>query len=281
MAENNTKLFRQVFRCMPDNEVKNWRDYKAFAAYGERFAQSQGMGKDAGKKPNSKGATGPPGSSAAGLMGTKEMKAKENAKSWKEKLLRKHQNRQNDGKDGDDLNVKINEKNDENLDASPDPRIESCATNESSNIDEKVASAAAADDDALQTNRSKTDSSAEKYPDAPQQAAALPFHSRTVQYTDGAAPPLGITTSHPPNAPSSQAQAQAQQQQSRRRRGTTKSSAGRAFNIQDELLGKADAEELLGLVQGHLVVWPYNWLEREVENGNWLYSIDTLAPLEI
>lgn len=35
------------------------------------------------------------------------------------------------------------------------------------------------------------------------------------------------------------------------------------------------------MVQGHLVTWPYDWLEKEEQGGNWLYSIDGLAPLEI
>ena len=35
------------------------------------------------------------------------------------------------------------------------------------------------------------------------------------------------------------------------------------------------------MVQGHLVVCPYDWLAREEQGGNWLYSIDGLAPLEI
>ena len=41
------------------------------------------------------------------------------------------------------------------------------------------------------------------------------------------------------------------------------------------------AEKLLGMVQGHLVAWPYDWLAREQETGNFLYSIDQLAPIEI
>ena len=37
------------------------------------------------------------------------------------------------------------------------------------------------------------------------------------------------------------------------------------------------AEELLKQVQGHVVCFPYDWLRAE----NWLFSIDTMAPLEI
>lgn len=61
----------------------------------------------------------------------------------------------------------------------------------------------------------------------------------------------------------------------RRRAGTTRSRGERE---------KIDLEEMergLERVQGHLVVWPSEWLGKEQETGNWLYNIDQLAPIEI
>ncbi|QNP99062.1 Phospholipase D1 [Yarrowia lipolytica] len=43
-AEKNTRLFREVFRCQPDDEVTTWRDYKDFTTYAERFSMSQDTG---------------------------------------------------------------------------------------------------------------------------------------------------------------------------------------------------------------------------------------------
>lgn len=43
-AERNTKLFREVFRCQPDDEVTTWREYKDFTTYAERFSMSQDSG---------------------------------------------------------------------------------------------------------------------------------------------------------------------------------------------------------------------------------------------
>ncbi|KAK9323205.1 hypothetical protein V1517DRAFT_320990 [Lipomyces orientalis] len=40
-ALNNTNIYREVFRCQPDNEVRTWKDYKAYVAHGEKFAQMQ------------------------------------------------------------------------------------------------------------------------------------------------------------------------------------------------------------------------------------------------
>ncbi|KAK9366044.1 hypothetical protein V1509DRAFT_631086 [Lipomyces kononenkoae] len=58
-AVNNTNIYREVFRCQPDNEVRTWKDYKAYVAHGEKFAQMQrstlfGSSKDqAGRKAGS------------------------------------------------------------------------------------------------------------------------------------------------------------------------------------------------------------------------------------
>ena len=40
------------------------------------------------------------------------------------------------------------------------------------------------------------------------------------------------------------------------------------------ILPRDTMEELLGEVQGHLVVWPMDWLAKEDANGNFLYNID-------
>lgn len=44
----------------------------------------------------------------------------------------------------------------------------------------------------------------------------------------------------------------------RRRRGASRSMR-REFAATDDIPGKPEAEQLLNLVQGHLVVWPYDW----------------------
>ncbi|KAJ4372953.1 Phospholipase D1 [Neocucurbitaria cava] len=62
VAENNTKLFRQVFRCMPDNEVRTWKEYQEYAAFAERFAKAQGGEKSQQHRAqDAPGKTGPPG----------------------------------------------------------------------------------------------------------------------------------------------------------------------------------------------------------------------------
>lgn len=45
----------------------------------------------------------------------------------------------------------------------------------------------------------------------------------------------------------------------RRRRANTKGSMKNGGVYEPEILTKEEAEGLLKLVQGHLVVWPYDW----------------------
>jgi phospholipase D1/2 len=37
----------------------------------------------------------------------------------------------------------------------------------------------------------------------------------------------------------------------------------------------------LKLVQGSLVLWPYDWLAEADEKGQFIYAVDALAPLEV
>lgn len=40
VAVHNTQIYRKVFRCVPDDTVTNWSEYKAFMAWGDRLAKS-------------------------------------------------------------------------------------------------------------------------------------------------------------------------------------------------------------------------------------------------
>jgi len=66
----------------------------------------------------------------------------------------------------------------------------------------------------------------------------------------------------------------------KRRRGTTKGSR-KGFSGSDDLISNEDVEDLLSMIQGHLVVFPYDWLIKEELNSNWLYQVDQVAPLQI
>ncbi|KAJ4302574.1 Phospholipase D1 [Collariella sp. IMI 366227] len=66
-AENNTRVYRRVFRCMPDSEVTNWTEYKEFGDYNRRFKASMG-GHTPGEE-KEKAAAAAPGSASQPAAG--------------------------------------------------------------------------------------------------------------------------------------------------------------------------------------------------------------------
>lgn len=38
---------------------------------------------------------------------------------------------------------------------------------------------------------------------------------------------------------------------------------------------------LMNLVQGHIVLFPTRWLQKEVEGSNWFYKADMIPPIQI
>lgn len=41
IAARNTQIYRKVFKCLPDDTVTTWSDYKAFLAWADRLSRSQ------------------------------------------------------------------------------------------------------------------------------------------------------------------------------------------------------------------------------------------------
>ena len=264
VAENNTKLYRNVFRCMPDNEVKTWKEYKEYAAYSERFSQAQGGGKikdrvqqDAPKTPS-----GPPGQGSLteklrmlGPIGEKVGEAETKGETVAEKLmhnipLKDHNNNQSMG-EVEDWAEEANRAQAERIEHQENQVRQNSLGSGDLVTDEKVPPHLDGAHDFVPLGTTPT------------------FESAALEKSTS---PPSVTYSDALNRNASQPR--------RRRRATTRSSR-REFHASDDLLNRSDAEELMGMVQGHLVVWPYDWLIKEEQGGNWLYSIDGLAPLEI
>ncbi|KAL8742946.1 MAG: hypothetical protein Q9190_004651 [Brigantiaea leucoxantha] len=264
VAENNTKLFRHVFRCMPDNEVKSWKEYKEYAAYSERFAQAQGGGRSKDRvHQDAPGSSGPPGQGTTadklrmlGPIGEKAGDTEARAETFTEKIMHSFGARDHDNK----------------------------------------ASMGNVEDWAEEANKAQAERQA-KATQAPQDSPGSEdtvIHEKELIATDGLKDfaPLKLTATFdsaaleksvsPPSVAYSDAlnRNASQHTVKRRRRATTRSSR-REFHASDDLMPRGDAEELMSMVQGHLVIWPYDWLASEESGGNWLYSIDNLAPLEI
>ena len=248
-AENNTKLFRTVFRCMPDNEVKTWKEYKEYAAYAVRFSQAQGGGKSKDVvQQEAPGSSGPPGQGSTadklrmlGAIGEKAGDTEQKAETLTEKLVhhlpqKNHNNNQPLGK------------------------VEDWA-------EEANRAQAARQDKQTRTAQHRDSQSSETVLDekAPAPVSSDPTGIKsfaplrpTATFDD---PPADLQKKESGNTTYSDAlhhNASTAGTQKRRRRTTTRSSR-REFHASDDIISRADAVELMGMVQGHLVTWPYDW----------------------
>ncbi|SCV01872.1 LAME_0G19064g1_1 [Lachancea meyersii CBS 8951] len=53
------------------------------------------------------------------------------------------------------------------------------------------------------------------------------------------------------------------------------------YGANQRIFDKYTAQRILERIHGHLVVFPTDWLAREVESKNWFYSADRLPPIDI
>lgn len=67
LAISNTDIFREVFRCQPDDQVKTWKDYSKWEKYSEDLAKMQGGHRDQQELSKSAPGGGPAGAPASKL----------------------------------------------------------------------------------------------------------------------------------------------------------------------------------------------------------------------
>jgi phospholipase D1/2 len=295
IAENNTKIFRKVFRCMPDNEVLDWEHYKEYAAFSERFSQAQGAGKSKEKmQEETPGKSGPPGN----LVVNGLQQAVGGVAELGEKIMEKVpfvDTANGHGKDHSLPHGSIDDwardqQNAVNEKATQEKTVQSDETE----FDEKEAmrqagAAAYGERDPTTETHDFTTTNGE-VPSATHEIGST--HQENV-HDDSHHRPRNVTISEPTKAENprrngtasgSEANGSASRagngnnggSQRKRRRTTTRSSR-RPDN--DEMLSPKEAEKLLNKVQGHLVLWPYDWLVKVAEG--WLYAVDKISPWEI
>ncbi|CAA9962636.1 Phospholipase D1 [Pyrenophora teres f. maculata] len=309
IAENNTKLFRQVFRCMPDNEVRTWKEYQEYAAFSERFTKSQGGDKgQMHKQQDAPGTTGPPGTGITSKLTSTAGNMGKQVGALGEKLSEKMTNN-SDGHRGGAQG--------ENTHHSSMGGVEQWAEDQEQRVQSsKLAPTATASRQNLHLDTASGSTLNEKLaPEPADDAVVSPMNPGLPEktFTFPAPPPIPsdfastdfashgppqtshsmrdrgrqVTISEPVAHPNQTGQAQGttpnrSNTKRSRRRATTKSS-NKTFNATDAdiMLEKEDAKRLLEMVQGHIVLWPYDWLESEERGGGWLYNVDQIAPLEI
>ncbi|KAM7199373.1 phospholipase D1 [Naviculisporaceae sp. PSN 640] len=304
VAENNTKVYRRVFRCMPDSEVTNWTEYKEFHAYNQRFKQSmEGPRSSEEHEEKSHSGTQPP-QSAAGGAGIGAPGPAAAAKSLADKLPSPLPKIVNAGEHLKSLGSSPDPNMDEKAalghhqpdsdlaavaDLPTDPEKAAETTLRTSTDVLSLSPSAAISDSrplSASTNRLEPDARKERRPTfSNQEKPPATSASASSATPNGFGIPISGTTSNNEastvNGGSSPAKlAPAGSQRRTRRRATTRGSR-RGFSPLEDVLPVADAEELLNMTQGALVQFPYDWLVREENTGNWLFQVDQVAPLQI
>ena len=275
-AVNNTKLYRRVFRCMPDSEVSTWAEYQEYTDYMDRFrASMEGRPKSEDRDARSEdhhshhhqstataagAAVSAPGPDA--IIKAAEHEAEKAAEKIAEKLplspVREEKPK-----------ILIPEGQSHELDEKKDARSRK---RESSIINSPVT------DTNPRPRTQEAPSPVVPFPamESPQTKFLEPQQSndkkkeRRTTFSNQEKPNLHGTSSHSP----------AQVGSVRRRRRATTRGSRRGFTI-DDMPSRVDAEELMKMTQGHLVQFPYDWLLTEEQNGNWGYQVDGVAPLAI
>ncbi|KAI1875247.1 hypothetical protein JX265_004305 [Neoarthrinium moseri] len=278
VADNNTKLYRRIFRCMPDSEVLTWKEYHDFDDYANRFQESMSGRKKSDEEAEVKSQISHQGGAGAGVAVPPAAQDLANA-SEKANAAKEHLK--------PDTNPKFVISNEDTMN-------EKAAHGEHDRQEEPKKPTLS-----LNTENEKANSHA---PEAP--SPVQPFPAFDQPQTEGHLEPLAAAGSHTQNSrerrttfsstdkpTSSQgggpctssiyaAPNSGMGSTRRRRRATTKGSRrGPVFPY--DVLSREQAEELCGMIQGHLVQFPYDWLESEEKDNHWLYQADLLAPKEI
>lgn len=263
-ASNNTKIYRRVFRCMPDSEVTTWQEYREYVDYGARFRASM-EGKPVGEETELKSEASNHIESTAGGAGIGAPGPAAIVAAAKEKLTEKLPSLEQDmGK----LDITVpqnaekdmNEKSGETVQPTPSP----LASN-------PIPGAEKATDSTTQPRGDASFPALEETATRPLEPQASKNTDRKTTFGTLEKPSSRDTAAIPPQAQFGSVK--------KRRRAATKGSR-RGFSI-DDMPSRVDAEELLKMVQGNIVQFPYDWLVTEEQNGNWGYQVDGVAPLAI
>lgn len=258
-ARKNTDLFRLVFHCQPDDFVSNWKEYKQFMKLGDAFKLAQG---EEARNRREKFRF----DSQSTLEGDT---AQENS----------HQPRRN----SQTINLSTYQSGNGILGDIPSENNSRTSLTSSKRSRRKYKSNDAipegdvADDDNDEYqdgDDEEGDDDDENYADAedPEQFA----NEETPETTTG-------DSSRDASADGQRTRARIPRahhlKASKRRAGTF--SARRKAHSGERIFDRDTAQRLLEEISGHLVLFPVDWLLRELEGGNWFFNTDRIPPIEI
>ncbi|CAM1500958.1 Fc.00g101200.m01.CDS01 [Cosmosporella sp. VM-42] len=272
-AQNNTKIYRRVFRCMPDSEVCTWAEYREHMDYSERFRVSM-EGRAKQDEPDTKPEMSHRGSTSAGAgIGAPGPQVITKAA----------------GNEAEKLGHRIAEKLPLSPHSEERPQIiipdqGGPDSNEKQHLDGVDGGTFSRPKTALDSEHVVDTDRPIEAPSPVYSMGEFPaFENNNAKFlepqnsTKNRDRRTTFSTLEKPSSRETNAPAPGQLGSVKRRRRATTKNSRRGFTI-DDMPSRADAEELLNMVQGNLVQFPYDWLLTEEHNGNWGYQVDGVAP---
>lgn len=248
-ARKNTDLFRLVFHCQPDDFVANWKDYKQFMKLADAFKLAQ----------------------AEEARNRREKFRFESESSFESERPNHHHTRKNS------QTISLSSYSHENgiLGEIPSRR-------DRRNLKRKGRRFLARDPIIEGDNEYDSEDEPEEYTDAED----LNGEEANGDLTDEDTPHTSPSENSPDSSRSREAHAdpitasQAKNFNTKKRRAGT-FSARRRIHSGDRIFDRDTSQRLLEEIQGHLVLFPVDWLARELEGGNWFFNTDRIPPIEI
>lgn len=264
-AKRNTKIFRMTFHAQPDSSVRTWKDYKLYSKLLKAFLAAQQ--KDAKAKRHNRGIHS---INYNDETDTESESESEDENEVEEPLPKTEMTPTiNTGRFDEGGGILG--------DIPPRPALEAEVSGASSRSFTKqflhnrrrkssgpIASGAPEEIPKSEVDRSDTQVSSETI-SRTLLSSAVP----TSRENDAAEGPF-------PHKKSSESSASATR---RKRAGTA--ALRKKLQIGEHIYQRETAERILNETQGHLVEFPTEWLQRELDSGNWFYNTDRLPPLEI
>lgn len=292
IAERNTIIFRMVFRCQPDDEVETWKDYKTYAAHMERFYEKQR--EDGGPdKLRKTGQHHPERVNKLVLSGAIK-KADPSVIHNQIKNASKHERSEVSTAAASLLSEpKTKKKGGALADIEPVEedfdRQEYAGLSTEERVEREMERLGLNNNKLSESPMHKTNSLPylNKIPNSPRSGQAesnvTPVATSTTDNQSGeGGGTLNVPESHVPGtsaeASIDQGQGQGQEQVDM---DTSGFQPARKWGHFDHVLDAQVAEDILQGITGHLVVFPTEWLNRELDSGNWSFQLDRMAPLEI
>lgn len=246
-ARRNTELFRLVFHCQPDDEIVSWKDYKHFMKLEKAFKLAQ---ENEARNRREKFRFDDESTDVSGEGEASEIRPSHARRSSQATIhMSELQNEREGGIFGDipssnnSSSLEVNRNGTAKQKFSMNDRINEEDEDEDhfADADENVTSADANDEEEEEDSSEVSDQI-----DSEEKARIM-----------------------------------RQKAAKRMRRRAATFSARRKAHVGERIFDRETAERLLNEVRGHLVLFPADWLARELEGDNWFFNTDRIPPIEI